>query len=607
MRGINAVSNQKRGPHSLRIAALALSFAFAMLGSGCPDSSGGETDAGNEADGGPWKDAGNGSSDQVDSGTRDAGAPDAGRIDAGVADAGRTDAGAVDAGVTDAGAPDLGTTVGWVLSYFGNGQDLANDSLHLAYSLDGRRWVELNGGRPVYQLSGLGTNHIRDPFILRKPDGTFVYLATDWTLAQNDANYWNRPSGKLVMVDSADLITFTNPRLVRVTSLKGPNGSQMHAWAPEAFYDADQGAYAIIWSGNDERNVNRIYVSYTLDFQTVTDPSQPLVYFDPGYTVIDASVLRTPRRNYLFFKDESALDIQIARSTSTSLAPGSFTRLSPEFISRGTNQSVSQGVEGPFAIEALDGSGWYLYADRYGQGGTFGGWKTADLDVAPSAWKLMSPVEFSFPANVRHGNVVRVTQAQLDALIARYGESTVYRLRSTYSENGAPFYVAHTYYHALITTLNDTAHGQRPEDFRWRVLPGLANPSDSSLVSLSPVGFPNRYLRVDSTDPSRYPECTSATPPNPANRGTDLCRVPAEERKYLAWVDEPTTSSATFQLDATFRRLPAFNGDTTMLSLQWTSDTTRALRHREYQLFATPISAPPAEDQSAASFILERE
>ncbi|MCX7279025.1 MAG: hypothetical protein NTZ15_17180 [Burkholderiales bacterium] len=25
-------------------------------------------------------------------------------------------------------------------------------------------------------------------------DGKFVYIATDWTLALNDSNYWNRPS-----------------------------------------------------------------------------------------------------------------------------------------------------------------------------------------------------------------------------------------------------------------------------------------------------------------------------------------------------------------------------------------------------------------------------
>src|SRR6187402_1051569 len=112
-------------------------------------------------------------------------------------------------------APDLGqdATVGWVLSYFGPEQSAAADSLHLAYSTDGRHWTRLGSGGPAYQLTGMGTNHVRDPFILRKRDGSFVYLATDWTLSNDDANYWHNPSSKILLADSKDLLAFTNPRL----------------------------------------------------------------------------------------------------------------------------------------------------------------------------------------------------------------------------------------------------------------------------------------------------------------------------------------------------------------------------------------------------------
>lgn len=509
----------------------------------------------------------------------------------------------------DGGVPDASSdaTVAWVLSYFGNNQDVQSDSLHLAYSADGLRWSELNSGQPVYQLSGLGTNHIRDPFILRKQDGTFVYIATDWTLAQNDSNYWNRPSGKLFMADSADLITFTNPRLVTVTTLPGPNSSQMHAWAPEAFYDSEKDEYAILWSGNDPTR-NRIYVTYTSDFQSFTDPSNPTVYFDPGYNIIDASPLRTASRNYLFFKDESASDIQIARSppSSTSMAPGVFTRMSPEFITRGANQTVSQVTEGPFAIQAPDQNVWYLYADRYSKGGAFGGWKTTDLNVSPSSWTEMSSSEYSFPPGVRHANVVRVTQAQLDAVVARYGTAQIFRIRTTYSENSVPFYVAHSWYHLMITNLGDTSDGQLPNDFRWKMVPGLADPTDPTLVSFVPAGFPGRYVRINSENPNLYPTCSSATPPNPANRGTALCRVPSDQRNHLAWADTYVDSDA-FRSDATFRKVPALNGNSTMVSLQWYGDSTRYLRHANYQIFATPLSPPPATDYSEASFALERE
>jgi hypothetical protein len=598
---------------------------IAALASGCSTDSSCSSDVGLQTDAATRID---GAATAVDAGESDAGKVDAGKVDAGEVDAGeQSDAGEADAGKIDAGgqsdagtndgaidappdggAPDAAndTTVGWVLSYFGNNQDLPSDSLHLAYSMDGLKWTELNGGLPVYQLSGLGTNHIRDPFIVRKLDGTFVYLATDWTLAQNDSNYWNRPSGKLVMVDSPDLITFTNPRLVTVTTLQGPNSSQMHAWAPEAFYDTEKGQYAILWSGNDTAWVNRIYVSYTNDFQSVSDPANPTVYFYPDYTVIDASPLRATDRNYLFFKDESSSDIQIARSTSTSMAPGAFTRMSPEYITRGANQTVSQGTEGPFAIQAPNQNLWYLYADRYSKGGVFGGWKTTNLNTAPSSWTEMSSTEFSFPPGVRHANVVRVTQAQLEKIIAHYGVTPIVRLRTTYSEGGSPFYIAHSWYHLMITYLSDTSHGQLPNDFRWKAVPGLADPTNPALVSFIPAGFPDRFLRINSANPGTYPTCTTANPPNAANRGTALCAVPSSQQNHLAWADTYVDSD-TFRSDATFRKVAALNGDSKMVSLQWYGDSTRYLRHFQYQVFATPLSPPPATDYAEASFTLEPE
>lgn len=317
----------------------------------------------------------------------------------------------------------------WVLSYFGPNQDVRSDSLHLAYSTDGLHWSPLADGQPAYRLTGMGTNHIRDPFLFRKNDGTFVYIATDWTLAENDANYWNRPSSKIFVADSSDLITFTNPRLLTLTNLPGPNSTPMHAWAPEAYYDPDRELYAIIWSGNDTTGANRIYVSYTEDFVTIVNPT-PDVLFDPGYSVIDATITQWNGRNYLFFKDEtdnsgsaltgSGKDIQIARSPTLALDPATFTRWSPNYITRGSTQSRRRATEGPFVIKDPRQDRWYLFADYYLNGGVFGCWTTTDLDTDPGSWTELPSTDYSFPSGVRHASAVRVTQAELDALIAHY-------------------------------------------------------------------------------------------------------------------------------------------------------------------------------------------
>ena len=325
--------------------------------------------------------------------------------------------------------PSPAPTVGWVLSYFGPEQSVAADSLHLAYSTDGLHWTRLGSGGPAYELTGMGTNHIRDPFILRKHDGSFVYLATDWTLSENDSNYWHNPSSRIVLADSRDLISFTNPRLLTLTALRGPGGKPMHAWAPEAYYDPAAERYAIVWSGNDSADRNRLYVSYTKDFATVLNP-EPQVLFDPGYSVIDGTITSWNGSSYLFFKDEtdndggaatgSGKDIQVARAASESLILGGFVRIDPGYISRAADQSTRQATEGPFVIKDPNQELWYLYADFFTQGGKFGCWSTRDLNAMPSAWTRLAPEDYSFPPGVRHANAVRVSQAELDALKAHY-------------------------------------------------------------------------------------------------------------------------------------------------------------------------------------------
>jgi len=325
---------------------------------------------------------------------------------------------------------ELDATVGWVLSYFGPEQDVAADSLHLAYSTDGLQWTRLGSGAPAYQLNGIGSNHIRDPFILRRQDGSFTYLATDWTLSNNDEDYWNHPSSKILIADSQDLIAFTNPRLLTLTSFEGARGKPMHAWAPEAYYDPVGEQYAIVWSGNDRTDYNRIYVSYTKDFEGLLNP-EPEVLFDPGYSVIDATITTWNGASYLFFKDEtdrdggettgSGKDIQAARAASEGLAAGSFIRADPSYISRGKNQASRQNTEGPFIIKDPERELWYLYADFFTQGGKFGCWSTSRLDATASDWKRLAEDEYRLPPGVRHANAVRVSQPELDALKKHYG------------------------------------------------------------------------------------------------------------------------------------------------------------------------------------------
>ncbi|MCZ8520172.1 MULTISPECIES: glycoside hydrolase family 43 protein [Paenibacillus] len=340
---------------------------------------------------------------------------------------------------------------GYVLSYFGGVP--YDDSLHLAYSTDGLNWTPLNGNQPVFR-PGIGTKHMRDPYVGRKQDGTFILLGTD---------NWN--SEYLMAYDSADLIHWTNGRLIRM------NTTAMHTWAPEMYYDASKRQYGIVWSGNTDRN--RTYVNYTSDFRTVTAPS---IYFDPGYDVIDSHIHPWNGTNYLFFKDERA-----AGTTAKSILAARSAALSPGSFSVYTGASITEnGTEGPFVIKARSGNRWYLYADYYSRGGIFGAWTTTDL--GSGSWTKLASGTFSLPAGVRHAAAVEVSQSELDRLkAAKWGP---YRLQS---HNYPDRYVRHS-----GESLRIDSNVSPLEDAQYRIVPGLADPEG---VSFESVNQPGSYLR----------------------------------------------------------------------------------------------------------------
>ena len=183
----------------------------------------------------------------------------------------------------------------YLMAYFTD----KDEALHLAVSQDGRRFNALNEGRPVLH-STVGARRLRDPFIGRGPDGLFHLLAT---------NGWTSPC--ILHAASADLRTWSPQSLIPV--MVGVAGAH-NAWAPEFFFDPLASQYHLIWSsvvephapaeGRDWQNVsqdNRIWHCTTRDFASY---SPPALFFDPGYSVIDATVTRHDGRFLMAFKDE---------------------------------------------------------------------------------------------------------------------------------------------------------------------------------------------------------------------------------------------------------------------------------------------------------------
>ena len=320
-------------------------------------------------------------------------------------------------GGTDPASP----YAGYLFSYMTGEGSAAGEQVYFALSQgnDPTHWRQLNGGRPVL-TSTVGTRGVRDPFIIRSPQGDrFYQIGTDlriygngnWDAAQRTG------SRSIVVWESADLVTWSAPRLVTVSPDTAGN-----TWAPEAYYDTSLGQYVVYWAsklyaGNDPGHTaatyNRMMYATTSDFRTFS-PAQ--VWVDKGYSTIDSTLLRHNGAYYRFTKDErgaseSACGKFVTVETSTSVLNRNYNFLR-DCIGRGT---LSRG-EGPLIFKSNTEQRWYLYIDEYGGRGYL---PFTTTDLAGGHWTAVT--DHAMPGRPRHGTVLPVTQAEYERIQQRWG------------------------------------------------------------------------------------------------------------------------------------------------------------------------------------------
>ena len=289
----------------------------------------------------------------------------------------------------------------WVFSYFvDNGQD----GMHLAYSRDGLKWTPLGGGRP-YLAPTVGGKLIRDPCIILGPDNVFHAV---WT-----TGWYEQGIG---VAHSRNLIEWSEAAFLPV--MVHERGAA-NAWAPEIFWDDETSQYLIFWAttipgrfpATDESgNVtkagvalnHRLYRTTTRDFRSYTRAE---LFLDPGFNVIDATIVRDAQRFVMFLKDET----QRPEPRKQILMAVADHALGPYIVGP---EPVSQEnwVEGPTAFRA--GRDMLVLFDAYTRH-RFEGARSRDL----STWTALG-AELEMPPGARHGSVLPVSEKILKGLLA---------------------------------------------------------------------------------------------------------------------------------------------------------------------------------------------
>jgi len=313
---------------------------------------------------------------------------------------------------------------GYAFSYF-TGNSIAGEKIYFAASRGNTalKWDELDNGRPRLE-STMGTLGLRDPFLIRSPEGDrFFLIATDLSIGRNgDWDAAQRHGSRYLEVwESTDLVTWSEQRHVLVSPETAGN-----TWAPEAYWDDELQSYVVFWASklyaaddpdHTGSTYNRMLYATTRDFRTFSAPS---IWQDRGESRIDSTVIKENGAYYRFTKDEGGggtgcSDIIQEKSSSLTAVdlPGKPAwAMQDSCIGRDAGTSA---VEGPTVFKSnpgdSSGSKYNLFVDEYGGRGYIP-LGTDDLE-APN-WQV--PPAYSLPASPRHGTVLPVTQAELDRL-----------------------------------------------------------------------------------------------------------------------------------------------------------------------------------------------
>jgi beta-galactosidase len=285
----------------------------------------------------------------------------------------------------------------YLFTYF---TDNGQDGLHLAFSKDGMNWEAMNNGKPIVAPTVGQDKLMRDPFILQGKDGIFHMV---WTSSWKDRQIGYASSG--------DLVNWSEQKAIPVMA---DEPTAKNCWAPEIVYDPEQKNYIIFWAttipgrhsevttSESEKGLNhRMYFTTTTDFQTF---SPTRLFFNPGFSVIDATILPKGKTFYMFLKNENSNPPEKnIRMTRSKHAAG------PYPVEVSAPITGKYWAEGPTALE-VDGF-VYVYFDKY-RDHKYGAVRSKNM----KDWEDVSD-KVSFPINARHGSAFKVSDQIFNKLL----------------------------------------------------------------------------------------------------------------------------------------------------------------------------------------------
>lgn len=260
-----------------------------------------------------------------------------------------------------------------------------NEKSFFALSEDLKKWSYIDS---ISINVSSGSKRVRDQYLSRDKTGNYLLLGTqgymhpEIYLANSESINEFELELKNINYSDKDLHIFAN-----------------YSWAPEIIYDYDNDQYLILYSDTETKN-SPIYAVATKDFERF---SYPFIFFDAGFTIIDANITMFDGKYYLFYKGE---DVErygaLYYAVSDSLSCGSNWRLYDDEI------TSSYNLEGPFGLKGLDNKN-YLFSDAFEVAKPYYGLFDSDSKINLKNIKDLN--------GVHHFSILKITKSEYERLM----------------------------------------------------------------------------------------------------------------------------------------------------------------------------------------------
>ncbi len=282
----------------------------------------------------------------------------------------------------------------YVFCYFNNN---GKDGLHLAGSRDGFHWNAFKNDQSFLKPTVGKDSLMRDPCIIQGADHLFHAV---WTVSWTDKG--------IGYASSTDLIHWSQQQFIPVMANEE---RARNCWAPEITYDPTKNEYMIYWAttiadkfaetlSNAENGYNhRIYYVTTKNFNSF---SATHLLYDPGFNVIDATIVHNSGRYLMFMKDETREPVQKNLKIAYSK------NLTGPYSTASMPITGNYWAEGPTTLKI--GKRWLVYFDKYREH-KYGAIESTDL----KHWDDISNLIF-VPKGIRHGSIFKVNKNVFEKL-----------------------------------------------------------------------------------------------------------------------------------------------------------------------------------------------